>query len=74
MNSWAAAKAETGSNSYQNTFKKSFGPRVGLAYQVAPGTLVRAGYGIYYQNSEDWRLGEKRLPGLSLGVTTTPAL
>jgi hypothetical protein len=39
-----------GSNGWQNTFDKSFGPRIGLAYQIRPGTVIRAGYGIYYQN------------------------
>jgi hypothetical protein len=28
--------------------KRNFAPRVGLAYSVAPKTVLRAGYGIYY--------------------------
>jgi hypothetical protein len=39
-----------GTNTWQNTFHNSFGPRVGFAYQLRPGTVVRSGYGIYYQN------------------------
>ncbi len=31
-------------------FHKGFMPRVGLAYQVNTGTVVRAGYGIYFDN------------------------
>ncbi len=31
-------------------FHKGFMPRVGLAYEVQPGTVVRAGYGIYFDN------------------------
>ena len=31
-------------------FKKGFMPRLGLAYEVHPGTVVRAGYGIYFDN------------------------
>ena len=31
-------------------FKKGFMPRVGLAYEVHPGTVVRAAYGIYFDN------------------------
>lgn len=31
-------------------FKKGFMPRVGLAYEVHPGTVVRFGYGIYFDN------------------------
>jgi len=32
----------------EKTYYQSFGPRVGLAYQVDPKTVIRAGYGIYY--------------------------
>ncbi|HEY1902162.1 MAG TPA: TonB-dependent receptor [Terracidiphilus sp.] len=39
-----------GTNTWQNTFHNSYGPRVGFAYQLRPGTVVRSGYGIYYQN------------------------
>ncbi|MFN8006183.1 MAG: TonB-dependent receptor [Terriglobia bacterium] len=28
--------------------KKEFGPRVGIAYQLRPNTVVRAAYGVYY--------------------------
>ncbi len=31
-------------------FKKGFMPRVGLAYEIHPGTVVRAAYGIYFDN------------------------
>ncbi len=31
-------------------FKKGFMPRLGLAYEVHPGTVVRIGYGIYFDN------------------------
>ncbi|MCU1324406.1 MAG: hypothetical protein JWM43_4055 [Acidobacteriaceae bacterium] len=30
--------------------KKGFGPRVGIAYEVRPGTVFRAGGGIYFDN------------------------
>ena len=32
----------------QDTFTKSFGPRLGVAYQLRPSTVVRLGYGIYF--------------------------
>lgn len=38
-----------GKRSPQSTYLKSFGPRVGLAYQLDPQTVVRIGYGIYYE-------------------------
>ncbi len=53
----------TGSNSSQNYFKDSYGPRIGLAYQVRPGTVVRAGYGIYYQNMKIGGFGENDSQG-----------
>lgn len=31
--------------------KRGFGPRIGVAYQAAPGTVVRAGYGVYFENT-----------------------
>jgi hypothetical protein len=58
-----SGKGRTGSNSYQDTFKDSFGPRIGLAYQVTPATLVRAGYGIYYQNLKIGGFGENDSQG-----------
>ena len=53
----------TGSNGSQDTFKDSYGPRIGLAYQVRPGTVVRAGYGIYYQNLKIGGFGENDSQG-----------
>jgi hypothetical protein len=37
-----------GQRSFSDTYYKAFGPRLGLAYQVLPKTVLRAGYGIYY--------------------------
>ena len=53
----------TGSNGSQDTFKDSFGPRIGFAYQVHPDTVVRAGYGIYYQNLKIGGFGENDSQG-----------
>lgn len=33
-----------------NPQKKGFMPRVGLAFEARPGTVIRAGYGIYLEN------------------------
>ncbi len=40
----------TGQSTPQSTFLKGVGPRLGFAYQVQPGTVIRAGYGIYFSN------------------------
>lgn len=40
----------TGQSTPQTTFLKALGPRIGLAYAVKPGTVLRAGYGIYFSN------------------------
>jgi hypothetical protein len=53
----------TGSNSSQNTFRNSYGPRVGFAYQAKPGTVIRAGYGIYYQDLKVGGFGENDSQG-----------
>ena len=37
-----------GRRSFSDTYYKNFAPRVGLAYQATPRTVLRAGYGIYY--------------------------
>ena len=41
---------------YQNDFN-NFQPRIGAAYQLFPGTVVRAGYGIIYFNTLETPVG-----------------
>ena len=63
-----------GSNTPQTSFKNAWGPRVGLAYQVRPGTVVRAGYGIYYQSLKMGGFGENDSAGFTGSYTyPTPA-
>lgn len=45
-NQWGAASA--GVRYPEKVFNGAFAPRVGLAYQVADKTVVRAGYGMFY--------------------------
>jgi len=39
----------TGSSRFQDIYNKALGPRFGLAYQLTERTVLRAGYGMYYQ-------------------------
>ena len=41
----------TGSRSVVDTDYTGWGPRFGLAYQLTPDTVLRAGYGIYYSHN-----------------------
>ena len=36
---------------FWNTGKRNFAPRIGLAYQLAPKMVLRAGYGIFYASN-----------------------
>lgn len=52
-----------GGSTPQSTFRNSYGPRLGFAYQMAPGTVLRAGYGIYYSNLKIGGFGENDSAG-----------
>ena len=54
-----AAIFETDSNPFAKNYPFAFGPRIGLAYQFLPKTVLRAGIGISYAqtaNLEMWSL------------------
>lgn len=40
--------ASFGERHPEETYKKAFAPRLGIAYTVSPKTVVRTGYGIFY--------------------------
>ena len=44
--------------------KKNFAPRVGLAYQARPGTVIRSGFGIYYGRDENLGLSSRLVANL----------
>lgn len=52
---------------FQDTWKKGFGPRLGLAYQANSKTVIRASSGIYYANS-----GNSMVPP-TFGFGNTPS-
>jgi hypothetical protein len=43
--------ASYGSRHPEETYDKAFGPRIGLAYSVTPTTVIRTGYGIFYEQA-----------------------
>lgn len=43
--------------SFENTYPYAFGPRLGLAYQVIPKTVIRAGIGLLYSFVPDLNAG-----------------
>ncbi len=61
-------------NTPQTPFKDAWGPRVGLSYQLRPNTVIRAGYGIYYQSLKMGGFGENDSAGFTSSYTyPTPA-
>jgi len=45
--------SRTGSAGLVNTDWNNFAPRIGLAYQIQPKTVLRAGYGVFYGGQEN---------------------
>ena len=50
-----------------NIDKNNFAPRIGLAWNLGKGTVLRAGYGIFYAQDDQQHLlrharGERRVP------------
>jgi hypothetical protein len=49
--------------------KTDFGPRIGIAYQVAEKTVIRAGYGIFYGGEENQGGSPNRGEGIPFNET-----
>ena len=49
--------------------KLDFGPRIGLAYQLTPKTVIRAGYGIFYGGEENQGGSPNRGEGIPFNET-----
>ena len=54
--------ASYGARKPDKTFERAFGPRLGIAYSVTPRTVVRTGYGIFYDSGN--------YPGWEGGIAT----
>lgn len=46
---YGSGQGRNGRHRLQDTWKKAFGPRVGFAYSINDKTVLRGGYGIFYQ-------------------------
>ncbi len=46
---YGSGPGRNGRTRLQDTFKRGFGPRVGFAYTINDKTVLRGGYGIFYQ-------------------------
>ena len=54
--------ASYGSSHPEDTYYKAFGPRVGFAYSLTDKTVIRSGYGIFYEQAF--------YPGWNAGIAT----
>jgi hypothetical protein len=46
---FGSGTGRNGRHRLQDTYKKAFGPRVGFAYSIDDKTVLRGGYGIFYE-------------------------
>jgi hypothetical protein len=53
---------------------RSFAPRIGIAYQLNPRMVVRAGYGIFYAGTTTQGRGTAASPGFSLATPMVTSL
>ena len=56
----------------QDTYKKAFGPRVGFAYSINDKTVLRGGYGIFYQPLKEGSFADQDGLGFFNKQTITP--
>ncbi len=56
-------------------YKKQFGPRVGLAYQLFPRTVIRSGYGLFWIPGAVTEVtGDNRAPAWAINTLATASL
>ena len=49
---------------FTKTYRYAIGPRLGVAYQITPKTVVRGGWGIVYSRVRDFAYGTKNMLGV----------
>jgi hypothetical protein len=62
----------TGVQRFADTRLNGFGPRVGIAYQITPKMVLRAGSGIYFQPTREDGNADKGIQGFGGLFTSTP--
>ncbi|ADW70522.1 TonB-dependent receptor [Granulicella tundricola] len=60
-------------NTPVNSWYKNFGPRLGFAYSVAPGTVIRGGYAIAYTHGSGTRSALFKGTG-TVGLSSAPSI
>ncbi len=55
---------------FSKSYPFGFGPRLALAYQVNPKTVVRAGWGITYSGGDSWGYLNGGMPVSGLGINS----
>jgi hypothetical protein len=48
-------------------YKYAFGPRIGVAYQLTPRTVIRAGWGFFYGSPETFLASAPQFPAVGTG-------
>jgi len=56
----------------QDTYKKAFGPRVGFAYSINDKTVLRGGYGIFYEPLKEGSFADQDGLGFFNSQTVSP--
>ena len=70
---YGSGPGRNGKTRLQDTYTKAFGPRVGFAYSINDKTVLRGGYGIFYEPLKEGSfadfdsLGFFNIEGLSVG-------
>jgi hypothetical protein len=72
LNFWGEGPGRNGRHALQDTFWKAFGPRLGIAYQANPKTVVHAFYGIYRYPTFSILFGGAQQTAYGWGVSFSP--
>jgi hypothetical protein len=69
---FGSGAGRNGRNRPQDTYHKAFGPRLGFAYSINSKTVVRGGYGIYYEALKEGSFADQDGLGFFNRQTVTP--